>query len=108
MKKGVGAKRCNCSVVLEDLINGLAERVKRKKCLRNMSTADKFIHLQSPIIFPETVDCDCAAGLAIKEIMKEVDKAGSVKNRNEAANIPAFPFRRKIGKKIRSIFYCCY
>lgn len=108
MKKGVGAKRCSCSVVLEDLMNDLAERVKKGKYFKDMSTADKFVHLQSPIVFPEIADCDCAAGLAIKEIMKEVSKAGAVKNKNESANIITIPFNKKIRQKIRSFFPCRY
>lgn len=107
MEEGINTKRCSCNMALDDLMDSLAERIKREKYSKNMSTAGKLVNLQSTIPIPEIADCDCDAGLAIKEI-KEMLRGGYnekvAKNKGKAITVFISPIRRKIKQKIRSIF----
>lgn len=107
MTKGIDTKRCSCNKALDDLMGGLAERIRREKYFKNMSTAGKLVNLQSVTPIPEIADCDCDAGLAIKEI-KEILRGRYnkkvAKNKGKAITVFISPIRRKIEQKIRSIF----
>lgn len=105
MTKGINTKRCGCNKALDDLMGGLAEGIRREKYFKNMSTAGKLVNLQSVIPFPEIADCDCDAGLAIKEIKEALRMRNNEKvAKNKSKAIIAFvsPIRRKM----KSIFSC--
>lgn len=107
MKTGIDAKRCSCNIVLDNLINGLAEKNRRERYLSNVSTAEKFLNSQSPVSIQEIADCDCDAGLAIKEIKNALrigDSKEEVARTRKAFSILTFPIKMKIEQKIKSIF----
>lgn len=103
MKKGINAKRCSCNRALDDLIDSLAERIKKDKYFKNMSTAGKLINLQSATPIPEIADCDCDAGLVIKMLRGGYNEK-MAKNNSKAITVFISPIGRKIKQKIRSIF----
>lgn len=105
MTKGINTKRCSCNMALDDLMDSLAEKIRREKYFKNMSTAGKLVNLQSVIPIPEIADCDCDAGLAIKEIKEALRMRNNEKvAKNKSKAILAFisPIKRKM----RSIFPC--